>query len=101
MKQSQIFHSDAGDRDNAASNPTFLPGVTPSPHASELESNSEVREMGHPVLDGTRNIDGAQIMPPIIHTSVNYQFRYLCLDCDCLYSLFFSGLRNPSDEKPE
>jgi len=99
MEQSQILHSDADGRDNAASNPSFLPAVTPSPHASELEIDSEVRKMEHPVLEGTRvDIDGAQIMPPIIHTGVNYQFRYLSLDCD---SLFFSGLRNPWDEKPK
>jgi len=102
MEQSQVLHSDADGRDNAASNPSLLPGVTPSPHASELEIDSEVRIMEHPVLEGTRvNIDAAQIMPPIIHTGVNYRFRYLCLDCDCLYSLFFSGFRNLWDEKPK
>ena len=48
MEQSQILHSDADGRDNAASNPSFLPAVTPSPYASELEIDSEVRKMEHP-----------------------------------------------------
>jgi len=99
MEQSQTLHPDADDRDNAVSNPSFLPGVTSSSHASELQIDSKPRTVDHPVLEGTVNIDAAQVMPPIIHTDVNSQFRYLCLHCiHCSFQASgIRGMKSPDD----